>query len=296
MVWEHVATNPRQAWGCNLNGGGFKKRLAGYASVSREWNEFFASKMFRKLTVNQLDLSALSTLLPGHRKFVKHIWLRVMLYQYDCNQCHEKEDAVCHGKNTDATEDAIEHLFFIMDEWCLGERDGLIPTDVTLEISIHSPSDKLHYFQVYDFDVTPDDDAREFASVSNGLGSVPMCLPDDPLQRAFRVDTPHRHINYGDIGPICRLFGRSAIDARFEAPLIPIPFITRFMVRRQTRRRLNGPAMRCILAALPNLQAVAVEFWREWTAYEQQSADHGEYLIHLPRVVEATWGKLPASC
>jgi hypothetical protein len=74
MVWENVAADPQQAWGCNLNGGGYKKRLAHYAVVCSEWNDFFASKTFRKLTVNQRDFNTLSMLHPDHLGFVKHIW------------------------------------------------------------------------------------------------------------------------------------------------------------------------------------------------------------------------------
>jgi hypothetical protein len=38
--------------------------------------------------------------------------------------------------------------------------------------------------------------------------------------------------------------------------------------------------MCCILAALPDLEAVDVELWREWTIFEQQMADRGEYFRH----------------
>jgi hypothetical protein len=224
--------------------------------------------------------------------------LRVLLEGYDCGQCHEEEDAVWHGRNTALTEKAIVDFFYVIyDLETKAIYNGAALANVILEISIHSPSDEMHYFKSYDFNVTSDAKTDQFAALFNGLNPVPTPPPHNPPQVVPHADTPHRELEPGEIGPIRRLFGRSAMDVRFAVPLAPLNCITRFVVRRQTRRRLNAIGMCRILAALPDLQAVDVELWREWTALEQQMADQGKYLIHFshPRR-RRHMGKLLASC
>jgi hypothetical protein len=207
--------------------------------------------------------------------------LRVLLEGYDCGQCHEEEDAVWHGRNTALTEKAIADFFgVIFDLEIKAICNGAALANVMLEISIHSPSDEMHYFQSYDFNVTSDAKIDHFAALFNGLNPVPAPPPHSPPQVVPHADTPHRKLEHGEIGPIRRLFGRSAMDVRFAFPLAPLNCITRFVVRRQTRRRLSAIGMCYILGALPDLEAVDIELWREWTILEQQMADQGQYLRH----------------
>ena len=265
-IWEDVADDPRTEWGANINHGGIKKRLSPYCLVSREWHEFFASRLFRRLTVSkELEFSQLRQLGFNQKKFVKHIWLRIDLATYPCELSWAAEDAVWHGKNIGIVERTLEKFFDEMawyGSWLIDEPDESYG-GMTLEISIHSPSDREHCFRgFYDFDAEPN------------------LAPSWPLGPCF-VAAGHpvgaAQYNQQDaIVPYLRLFGYSALDARMNRRLFVLRFITRLVVRRQTRRRLTPPAACLILKALPNLEEVAVEFWREFSVFEQARADCGE--------------------
>jgi hypothetical protein len=174
------------------------------------------------------------------------------------------ENAEEHGKNIDIVQEVIEQFFLVLRACAIPIDTGGMPEDVTLEISIHSPSDRGHYFKPFDFDAVPI--------------TVPELPSSDtaPVSDTSSFDTYH-DLSHAGAGPVRRLFGRSALDVRWDEPLLPVNFITGLVVRRQTRRRLTPLGACRILQALPNLQTVSVEFWREWTQFEQDMADPGEH-------------------
>jgi hypothetical protein len=298
QIWGDVAKDPRTPSGNNVNGGGVKIRCAGYSLVSREWHSFgvFTRKIFSRLTITQHDFDMLRSLDHGQHKFIKYLWLRIELQKYtwyvkcqhcfyillhlplllyffapffffstwltllDSDHCTEPEDAQWHGTNTVIVEQAIKDFFGIISAW--SDSQGGVPEDVTLEISIHSPSDREHHFKPFDFDAVP-------------VPELPSCDTATAPASGPSVDTSHPIWQAG-ANSVRRLFGRSALDARWDGPLLPAYFITGFVIRRQTRRRLSPLAACCILQALPNLQIVSVEFWREFTKVEQDMADSGK--------------------
>ncbi|KAK4149785.1 hypothetical protein C8A00DRAFT_37621, partial [Chaetomidium leptoderma] len=170
----------------------------------------------------------------------------------------EQEGALSHRKNVRIIELELIQLFETLSVWNEYSPDGEgIVGDVTLEISIHSPSDREHGFAYYNLDDGPDPLP---SSAEHFIG-------DGSHMQGFRV------------GQVARLFGRSAMDIRIARALPRIWSIASLVVRRQTRRRLTPPGICRILRALPNLQTVAVEFWREWTIFEQERADRGHAFI-----------------
>ena len=65
---------------------------AGYASVCREWQCFFEPLNFQRLVVDQDGLNNFDKFTKGLRQgFVKHVWLRVRLDEYDCSACSVPE-------------------------------------------------------------------------------------------------------------------------------------------------------------------------------------------------------------
>lgn len=265
-IWEYVADDPKTEWGANISHGGVKRRLSTYCLVAREWHEFFASRLFRKLTVSKdLEFMQLRQLSFNQKKFIKHIWLRIDLAMYPYEQCWETEGAVWHGTNIGIAAATLVEFFCQMawhGSWLVSEPDES-SGGMTLEISIHSPSDRQHHFRnLYDFDAEPDP-TRPWLS-------DPFDAPDCPFGGA-------QYDRENAIVPFLRLFGHSALDVQLNGRLPVLRFITRLVVRRQTRRRLTPPAACLILKALPNLEEVAVEFWREFSVFEQARADHGQY-------------------
>jgi hypothetical protein len=140
---------------------------------------------------------------------------------------------------------------------------------VTLELSIHSPGDYNH-FQHYGFDADPDPE-------SVGDTMQPIHDPAHGYEEGTRRGAGLEQIR--------RLWGFNPIDINSYWPLGWIDFITGLVIRRQTRRHLTPQGLSRILKALPNLDTLAVEFWRGWTEWEQNLTDTGQYLLHRELVV-----------
>ncbi|KAK3900367.1 hypothetical protein C8A05DRAFT_17314, partial [Staphylotrichum tortipilum] len=237
--------------------------LTPYSLVSWEWHDFFAGKLFERLTVTPgPDFARLPVLAHGQGARVKHLWLRIPLAPYTCNWCRSPEDARWHGQNIDTVQATIDRFLTRLLYWSW--RAGF-PTHATLEISIHSPSDRLHGYGHYDMDAVPEGLGR--ALPSEGSDTV-----DPAAQHTLSM---YQTTPVNRLGATWRLYGRTAMDLRYQGELTKADFITRLLIRRQTRRRLT-PASTCqLLAALPNLEELALEFWREPTALDQQATDTG---------------------
>ena len=67
---------------------------AGYASVCQEWQPVFEQRNFRRLTLDQERISGLERFMyTEHRRdYLKHLFLRVQLDEYDCTVCQSPED------------------------------------------------------------------------------------------------------------------------------------------------------------------------------------------------------------
>lgn len=216
-ILGYVAEDPINGWGKNINRGGAKRRLASYAVVCSGWRAFFEPRLFRKLTVTQRDFQQLRRLEPRAKQWTKYIWLRIELDPYDCGDCCQPESNYTHGKNTDVTERAMLEFFQIMSWWSYNYYgDG-----ITLEISIHSPSDREHAFRSFDFDAVPNHESPE-ANLSH-----PAYDPGHDPSWARKA------------GAIRRLFGRGAMPVEFGCSLPTAEIISRLVVRRQTRRRMT---------------------------------------------------------
>ncbi|KAL2184868.1 hypothetical protein L209DRAFT_405506 [Thermothelomyces heterothallicus CBS 203.75] len=153
--------------------------------------------------------------------------------------------------------------------WSIGySGDGF-----TLEISIHSPSDREHAFGSFDFDAVLDS------------GTLPNSEPSGSGPPRPAYDRDHNPRWARKVGAIRRLFGRGAMPVEFSCMLPPVEIINRLVVRRQTRRRMTPTGYAHIFSALTCLKSTTLEFWREWPALEQQDADNRhEFLLrrYLP--------------
>jgi hypothetical protein len=68
-----------------------------YASVCREWQPVFERWNFRRLVLDQDRISDLEQFMnkeaTRHRQgYLKHLFLRARLEEYDCTVCQSKED------------------------------------------------------------------------------------------------------------------------------------------------------------------------------------------------------------
>ena len=79
-------------------------RLAPYAGVCLEWQEFFEKITFRRLTLEDEALEAFASVVRGEKvlrlNYIRHIWLRIKLAEYTCEDCHEPEDMTTADRYT----------------------------------------------------------------------------------------------------------------------------------------------------------------------------------------------------
>ncbi|CAM1505511.1 Fc.00g111480.m01.CDS01 [Cosmosporella sp. VM-42] len=123
--------------------------MARFATVSSEWQIFFEKKSFRRLVID--DTSNLEkfeeAITPGKKKkrldYIRHIWLRVKLPEYDCSVCRAPEDATTIVRNNRQFTKLLYKLLSILTEG----NGRMFKEGLTLELSAHSPSDYQHIFR-----------------------------------------------------------------------------------------------------------------------------------------------------
>lgn len=73
---------------------GKRHLLAGYAVVCRQWCYFFEELTFHSLVLDQNRVKDLQRITErrSRRFWIRHLWLRVRLDEYDCDVCREEED------------------------------------------------------------------------------------------------------------------------------------------------------------------------------------------------------------
>jgi len=227
-----------------------------YASVSKEWQEFFEKWNFRYLTVTQHCLVDLSKMVRHQRKFVNHICLFILLGTYGSRRSAEPETPKRIYHNEEITRKGIWKLFSVLSTW---GRDGdWSNKGLTLELSICSYSDFKHRFKDYCFE--------------DDVNSEPIHEPSDSHDPPTSMS-------------ILRLFGPN-IDLRLKRDLPKVDVVTSFLVRRQTRRQLDSQALSQIFMSLPKLENARLELWRKFSKTIQDGDDIGYKSIlesRLPR-------------
>lgn len=112
--------------------------LAAFATVSREWQMIIEQQNFARIKLTPSCLADFGAMIYRNRALVSYIWLCLELPEYDCLQS-------LHGEMSD-TENALittafEDIFSTLSTW---EPNGTL----LLDISLHSPSDSEHYFNI----------------------------------------------------------------------------------------------------------------------------------------------------
>ncbi len=174
------------------------------------WHRFFATKLFGRLTVTPgPDFDQLRDMAHGQCAAIRHLWLRIPLAPYDCTQCNHPESTELHRANVNTVQHAIRGIVNIMMSWD-PKRNGY-PENVTLEISIHSWSDRCHGFAAYDFDAVPE-----------GLEGVGP--DDDPL--VHQALSHHAFVHHPQVGDeqraTWRLFGHHAMDPQLPPSMFKV--------------------------------------------------------------------------
>ena len=70
-------------------------KVAGFATVCKEWQALFESHTFRRLVLDADSLDEFGTIIRRHNirlGYLRKLWLRVQLAKYDCPDCDVPED------------------------------------------------------------------------------------------------------------------------------------------------------------------------------------------------------------
>ncbi len=202
-----------------------------------------------------------SELVHRQRGLLKHIWLRIKLRTYTCPNC--KDSIGTPERYTDGyvVERAIWELFSILSTWNMEQFP--LPDRLNLEISMYSPSDSEHCFKG-DLHIGPD-----------FLGSKDINSYQSRIHVRYHGWSLGRRREGTPLGAISRLV--QFVNAQLPPTLPLVDFVTSFIMRRQTRRRLSPRALRRILQSLPSLVNIDYEPWRGYLRVPvfQYSEDRG---------------------
>lgn len=250
QVLEAVAQNPSRLEstidGPTANALQAKTHFAKYAAVCKEWQAIFEPRLYGHLRITQSCFSKFNKLVRRQRGLLKHIWLRVELGTYTCPSCKDRKGMPERCPDEQIVERAIWELFSIISTWKMEQFP--LPDQLTLEISMYSPSDSQHCFRE-DLHLGPD-----------SLGSKDIESYQSRIYDRYHGWTCGRRHERPPLGAISRLI--QPVYAKLAPTLPRIDFVTSFLICRQTRRRLSPLALRQILQSLPNLVNIDYEPWR----------------------------------
>ena len=230
--------------------------MARFAAVSREWKTIIEQKTFSRLTLKSSRLRDFDKITKPRRQLVRYIWLCIELQEYSCPQCEHEETDLWHESNTNIIAHVLRQTFGILSSWKINGT-------LTLDISVHSPSDAMHQFKYIQF--WPDD-----KDISQSRQEITKVRESD-----------HGWVNNSQVSKpreqsINRLFEDVEMPAGFWEGLPSLSAITRLLLRRQTRRRWQPENLEKLVKLLPNLREICYEPWREWSLVDQRCTDRCE--------------------
>ncbi|KAK2051014.1 hypothetical protein LY76DRAFT_688586 [Colletotrichum caudatum] len=248
--------------------------LGPLATVSREWQTEIERHNFSRLRLTPSRLVSFDAMIQRNRALVKYIWFCLELDDYDCTTCAPNRGKLTEEEYAEAFEisdtdrcpitTGFQDLFSILSTWDLYN-------DLTLDISIYSPSDSKHWFQYLTF-----------------LPDVPLDTPSDCCLEKMILNRDHHDPQHGwvagfrhsappsiailkvfnsimEVGP----FDSDQSELQWWDQLPSVPAVTSLLLRQQSRRRWKPASLARIFARFPRLQAVYYEPWREWCSMQR---------------------------
>jgi hypothetical protein len=246
--------------------------LAGFATVSREWQTIIERHNFARIKLTSSRLVDFGSIIHRNRALVRYIWLCLELQEYDCTECAPEyvEWGLSLTDNILITT-VFEDLFSTLSAW---EPNGNLP----LDISVHSPSDSEHWFKYLTFepDLPSDECERGRCAEQSMLVKVDDDQHDwsagrrDSVLTSVAIDKVFDEIMGEDH------FDDDEDENHWWQRLPLVPAVTCVLLRQQNRRRWKPTALAQMFARLPRLQEIHYEPWREWDDSLQRSTDQCE--------------------
>lgn len=255
--------------------------LSRLVTVCREWQVEIERHNFARIRLTPSRLVNFNAMVQRNQALVSYIWFCLELDDYDCTTCAPTHRIL--------TEEEYEEAFEISDTDRCPITTGFrilfsnLSTwdhhaDLTLDISIYSPSDSGHWFKYLTF--VPDNplnlpvDCRTEKAMSNGdyhdpqhgwvAGSRQSAPPPSAVRKVFH--------SVMEQGP----FDDDQSELQWWDQLPSVPAVTSLLLRQQNRRRWKSNSLASMFARFPRLQEVHYEPWREWD-FMQSDTDRSEY-------------------
>ncbi|KAM7184372.1 hypothetical protein V8F33_013015 [Rhypophila sp. PSN 637] len=239
---------------------------ANYALVCRDWQAFFEKECLRSLILNYERVGRLNQMVPPHKRhLVKHIWLWVKLPEQHRHGYSNKEARVFTK--------AVYGLFRSLSSWETTHRQG---HGVTLELSVHSPSDTAPIVDHRGRYLSPLGD--RFFTPFEWTGKECLDDPDESwvfLARRY----PQCDYRYARTFPaLTQLHGLKEDIHNLPRAIcllnrsIPnrVPVVTGFLIRRQYYRAISTDTLRQILENLPGLERITYEMHRTYPTVSRE--------------------------
>ncbi|TGO82992.1 hypothetical protein BPOR_0722g00080 [Botrytis porri] len=247
--------------------------LAGFATVSREWQMVIEPYNFSRIKLTPARLADFGQMLHRNRSLVRYIWLCLELKEYDCTECDAQDPELYSISNVDNTliATSIQNLFTTLSVWEPGNS-------LLLDISVYSLSDSKHWFKYLTFE--PDVAFDIFRRNQQTVASTKVRPTDHRVYRHGWIDgSQNSTASYLAIEKIFgEIFGESPFDNEEQEdqwwqqlPLVPA--VTGLLLRQQSRRRWRPATLARMFARLPGLQEIHYEPWREWDNSMQKWTD-----------------------
>lgn len=235
---------------------GRQGNIARYASVCQEWQATLSKYTFHTLSLRARDLPVFRMIKKRHLELVRYIWFSIRLRGPCCIQCNipEERDRV-YPFNQKIIQHGLQDLLHALSG-CPSAGD------LTLEISLHPPSDSRRRLPC---------EAYEVADRSS-FRTAPKPVPRHHPVHSSRPAIP-------SLWSTSRKYG--VHDIKLKAK---VNCVTQLILRRQTRRRWEPYDIAQLLDCFPELQSFCFEPWREWASADQSITDNRQYLRFVKRV------------
>ncbi|OAA52027.1 hypothetical protein NOR_00620 [Metarhizium rileyi] len=255
---------------------GRRHRLALYATVCSEWQDFFEKMTFRHLLVDDTSLQDFARIMDGKNTRrtgnVGHIFFLIGLPGYPCPSCYKPENWFEIHRNNEIFTSSMETLLGILSSWAPGGRRS---GGLTLELAIKSPSDSRHFFD----DITTYKD-YPFRSWDNLDETTDMTMFHVRNSRGGGIETRPVHFLYSLLGLLSpesfhatkRHLGSLLEFQGLKNRRLPrVEVINSLLLRRQFKRQMSPLALtKLVHESLVHITTFRLERWCRTSQDEEE--------------------------
>lgn len=253
--------------------------LSELVTVSRQWQHDLEPHIFARIRITPSRAVDFDSMTRRTNALVRYLWLCLELDEYTFGSLPFREeyfspsDPECCRVGNEFLGNPFRLLFSALSTW--NHRD-----DLTLDISIYSPSDWKHSFAY--LSVLPDMSPKRL----KGLGSDQPAAAEagDPRHHPWRALYADIGVTLGHLIALKETFatmGKGPFDIETACAwwqqLPTVPVVSRLLLRQQNRRKWLPGALRHMFTRFSNLKELYYEPWEDYF-FLQEFTDIGKLL------------------